>query len=111
MSLSVKSYILVILLLNCNHKYTLHGVVLELLEDIRDLGIYMDSKLKFHIHIDFTANKANCNLGIISKVFECKELDIMLKLYKSLVHPLLEYYNVIWGPYYNIVIHKIEAIQ
>ena len=74
---------------NCNHKYTLHDVVLELLEDIRDLRI-MDSKLKFHIHTDFTTNKANRILGLISKVFECKDSNVMLKLYKSLVHPLLE---------------------
>ena len=57
----------------------------------------MDSKLKFHIHTDFTANKANHILGLISKVFECKDTDIVLKLYKSLVHPLLEYNNT---PYY-----------
>ena len=96
---------------NCNHKYTLHGVVLELLEDTCDLGIYMDSKLKFHIHTDFIANKANCILGLISKVFECKDSDIMLKLYKSLVCPLLEYNNTIWGSHYIIDKHKIEAIQ
>ena len=63
---------------NCNHKYTLHGVALEPLEDIRDLGICMNSKLKFHTHTDLTANKANHILGLISKVFECKDSDIML---------------------------------
>ena len=94
---------------NCNHKYTLHGVMLELLEDIRDLGICMDSKLKFHIHTDFTANKANRILDLISKVIECKNSDIMLKLYKSLVRPLLEYNNAIWGPYYIMDKHKTEA--
>ena len=66
----------------------------------------MDSKLKFHIHTDFTTNKANCILGLISKVFECKDSDIM-----SLVRPLLEYNNAIWGPYYIMDKHKIEAIQ
>ena len=45
-------------------KYTLHGVMLELLEDIRDLGICMDSKLKLHTHTDFTANKAHMKPAI-----------------------------------------------
>ena len=71
----------------------------------------MDSKLKFHIHTDFTANKANHILGLISKVFECKGSDIMLKLHKSLVRPLLEYNNTIWGPYYIMDKHKIATIQ
>ena len=42
----------------------------ELLEDIHDLGICMDSK--FHIHTDFTANKANHILGLISKVLDVR---------------------------------------
>jgi len=35
----------------------------------------------------------------------------MLKLYKSLVHPILEYSNVIWGPNYIMDKQKVEAIQ
>ena len=70
----------------------------------------MDSKLKFHIHTDFTANKVNRILGLISKVFECKDSDIMLKLYESLVQPLLEYNNAIWGPYYIMDKQRIETI-
>ena len=71
----------------------------------------MDSKLKFHVHMNSVANKANCILGLISKVFECKDSDIMLKLYKSLVCPILEYSNVIWGPNYIMDKQKVEAIQ
>ena len=85
--------------------------MLELLEDIRNLGICMDSKLKFHIHTDFTTNKANRILGLISQAFECKDSDIMLKLYKSLVRPLLEYNNTMWGPHYIMDKHKLEATQ
>ena len=79
--------------INCNHQYTLQDVELELLEDMRDLGIYVDSKLKFHVHADIVTNKANRTLGLIHKVFECKYSDIIIKLYKSLVWPLLEYNN------------------
>jgi len=44
------------------------------------------------IHTDSTVNKTNHILGLISKAFECKDLDIALKLYRSL---LLEYNNAI----------------
>jgi len=43
----------------CHHQYTLQQDALELLENIRDLGINMDSKLKFHTHTDTVTNKAN----------------------------------------------------
>ena len=96
---------------NCNYQYTLCGVLLETVEDTRDLGIYIDSKLKFHVQTDFTTNKANRVLGLISKVFECKDSDVVLKLYKSLVRPLLEYNNTIWGPHYIMDQRKTEAVQ
>ena len=41
----------------------------------------------------------------------CFWMDIMLKLYKSLVRLLLEYSNVIWGPHYIMDKYKVETIQ
>jgi len=96
---------------HCNHQYKLHEVMFELLDDLHDLGIYMDSKLKFNIHNDLMTNKVNCTLGLIYKVFECKDSNIVLKLYKSLVHPLLECNNTIWGPTYVMDKQKVEAVQ
>ena len=32
-------------------------------------------------------------------------------LYKSMVRPILEYGNIIWGPYYLIDQRKVETIQ
>ena len=55
-----------------------------------DLGILMDSKLKFHVHTDSVVNKAYCVLGFVNKSFECKDPDNEHKLYKSLVHPIVE---------------------
>jgi len=95
---------------NCIHHYTLNRVDLELLGDIRDLGIQMDSKLQFHVHMNSVANKANRILCFISKVFECKDSNVM-QLYKSLVCPILEYSNVIWSPNYIMDKQKVEAIQ
>ena len=37
--------------------------------------------------------------------------DIILKLYKPLVCPLLEYNNLIWGPHYVMDKQNVEAIQ
>ena len=36
---------------------------------------------------------------------------MIIKLYKSLVRPQLEYGNAIWGPYYTIDQKSIEGIQ
>ena len=84
---------------------------MELLDNMRDLGILMDSKLKFHMHTDSVVNKAYRVLGLVNKSFECKDPDIVLILCKSLVRPIVEYANVIWGPHYIPDQQKVEWIQ
>jgi len=91
-----------------NHQYMLQDVEHELLEDMQDLRIHIDPKLKFHAHTDIVTNKANCTLGLMH---QCKDSNVILKLCTSLVRPLLEYNNVIWGPHYVIDKQKVEAIQ
>ena len=44
------------------------------------------------------------------KSFECKT-DVMVKLYKTLVRPIVEYNIVIWGPSYTLDNQKLERIQ
>ena len=58
---------------------------------VRDLGVMMDSCLKFHDHTNVIAAKANRILGLISKTFQYRESDMITKLYKSLIRPMLEY--------------------
>jgi len=45
------------------------------------------------------------------KVFEHKDSDTILKLYKPLVRSLLEYNNATWGPHYVFDKQKVEAIS
>ena len=91
--------------------YTLEGIQLEKLDNFRDLGIQIDSKLKFHIHTNTVVRKAYRVLGLICNSFECKDSDVMVKLYKTLVRPIIEYNNVLWGPFYVLDNQKIERIQ
>ena len=42
------------------------------------------------MHTDSVVNKAYHVLGLINKSFECKDPDIVLKLYKSLVRPIVD---------------------
>jgi len=56
-------------------------------------------------------NKANRLLGLIKWTFLTLSEDVFLSLYKSLVRPILEYGNLVWGPNYKTDIHKLEKIQ
>ena len=55
--------------------------------------------------------KAYHVLGLICKSFECKDSDVIVKLYKTLVRPIIKYNNVLWGPFYVLDNQKIERVQ
>ena len=51
----------------------------------------VDSSLKFHDHVDLTITKENHTLGLINRSFQYKQPDMIIRLYKSLVRPKLDY--------------------
>ena len=84
---------------------------LEETEVEKDLGVQIDSKLKFSQHIQTKTNKANRVLGCLKHTFKYMNKDIFLMLYKSLVRPHLEYASCIWSPQLKRDQDAIERIQ
>ncbi|KAI8513750.1 hypothetical protein Bbelb_080740 [Branchiostoma belcheri] len=79
-------------------EYEIQGSTLEETSEERDLGVIVDRKLKFHAHCTAAANKAFRILGLVKKSFQLDKTTVPL-LYKTMVRPIIEYDNVIWGPY------------
>ena len=96
---------------NPNHNYIMNGITLESLEKEKDLGIIIDSKLKFHTHTAAVISKANQILAVIKKTFLSLDSTTLPMLYKSLVRPHLEYGNCIWGPHYVMDTKAVERVQ
>ena len=66
---------------------------------------------KFHQHTAFIVAKVNCLLAIINKTFINLDTVMLPMLYKSLVHLVLEYANVVWGPFFlqdQVMIEKVQ---
>ena len=79
------------------HNYTIAGIDLVERDQERDLGIIVGNKLKFHIQTAHIVNKGFSILGIIKKSFDNLDEHTVPILYKTLVHPILEYGNIILG--------------
>ena len=75
--------------------YTLDGVAIDSVASMRDLGVIIDSDLKFHSHVNTAVSKANRILSLLNRSFVNLSTDMLPILYKSLVRPLLEYGNLI----------------
>ena len=66
----------------------------------KDLRVLIDCELRFHQHTAFVVAKANCLLAIIRRTFINLDTVMLPLLYKSLVRPVLEYANAVWGPFF-----------
>ena len=57
------------------------------------------------------AEEANCVLDMIKRNIKCKNAVIIMRLYKSLVRPRLEYCIQAWSPYHKKEIEVLERVQ
>ena len=96
---------------NVNHTYNLGNTDLKSSQRERDLGVIVDSSGKWAEQCNVAVKNANCTLGIIKRHIKSRRKDIMLKLYKSLVRPKLEYCVQAWCPYLKKDIENIERVQ
>lgn len=93
-------------------KYYIKGQELDVVDEIRDLGIIHDSKLTYNKHIDYIAKKANKSIGFIKR--QCSQFNNIKTakiLYCSHVRSILEYCSQIWNPQYDIYTNRLESIQ
>lgn len=92
--------------------YQLNGHDLHEINQVRDLGVLLDSKLNFNDNIDHVISKANKMLGFIKRsTLSFKNVQALRMLYISLVRPVLEYCVVAWAPSYETQISRLEHVQ
>ena len=96
---------------NPHHKYSIGECQLKETLSERDLGIQVDSMLKFHDHAAIVVKKCKYLMSIIKRSFKCLDKKMMMKLYKSLIRPVIEYGNSVWGPGFKGDEEKVEKIQ
>ena len=92
-------------------EYEMEGHRLSYTKCEKDLGIFIDDKLSFDKHINYSINKANRVMGIVRKTFEYMDEEIFLQLYKGLIRPHLEYASSVWSPHLIKQKDSLEAVQ
>jgi hypothetical protein len=96
---------------NHNFSYEINNTTLSICSSETDLGIITSSDLKSELHCAKVCKIANRIIGLIGRTFEHKSADVILKLYKSLVRPHLEYCVQAWSPHFRKDIDKLERVQ
>ena len=93
------------------HDYVLHNDLLDRVTSTKYLGVTIESKLKWHIHVNEICKKANKTLGLLKRNLKVASPKLKEKAYHTLVRPVLEYSCTAWDPYQAGDINKIEMVQ
>lgn len=96
---------------NQNHDYTLGGLRLSSTKEEKDLGVIVSDDIKSLSQCAAAVKKANRIVGMIRRNFKFKDKDVMIKLYKSLIRPHLEFCAQVWNPWLLKDIKLLEGVQ
>ena len=88
-----------------------HNATLKTVDVEGDLWVIINKNGKYLQQCFMAAKEANCVLGMIKRNIECKNAAIIMRLYKSLVQPWLEYCIQDWSPYHKKDIEVLERVQ
>ena len=91
--------------------YTLNGVQLAHVSHHPYLGVELDSKLDFNIHVSQTAAKAQKTLNLLRRNLHGCTTRTKDMAYKTLVRPSLDYASSAWDPHSQKQIDKLEGVQ
>ena len=75
------------------------------------LGVVFDEKLRFREHIEFISCKISKSIGVLNRIKHFTPHFTMKTLYYSLIHPYLNYYNLIWGGTFQTHLDPLFVLQ
>jgi hypothetical protein len=91
--------------------YRTNGEVIEEVRSTKFLGVYIDQKLTWDIHIHHIKMKISKGIGIVGKMRKFVNDKMLCILYYSFVYPYIHYCIEIWGKAYNTHLNSILKLQ
>jgi hypothetical protein len=94
------------------YSYKINNIALHHQSLVKDLGVWLDSKLSYTYHYEQIISKVNKTIGFIMRIAKpFRKPPSSLILYCALIRSVLEYNSIIWCPQYQTHIDRLEAVQ
>ena len=78
----------------------------------KHLGMVLDTRLDFNLHLKNVQNKVNKTIGLLRKLQNTLPRTSLITIFKSFIRPLLDYGDIIYDRAYKTSFHQnIESIQ
>ena len=92
-------------------QYKLDGTNLKTPASHQDLGVTIDTSLRFHPHIRTAANKAGGVATNLLKSTVCRSPSFMTTLLISDIRPILDFASPVWNTRFEGDTHLLESVQ
>ena len=94
-----------------SHFYTINDQILKQVQDNPYLGLTISDNLKWKTHLNNICKKASSTLGFLRRNLRHCPKPCRKNAYLALVRSKLEYGSIIWDPYNQCDIDRLERIQ
>ena len=75
------------------------------------LGVLLDERLKFDLHVTHISSKISKSIGVLYKLKNLVPFPTLKSLYFSFVYPYLLYSNIVWGSTFSSHLHPLRMLQ
>jgi hypothetical protein len=96
---------------NDKFAYSIDDNCLLSVTETKDLGIVIDSKIRFDKHYKQVTTKAHQRAARILWCFKSCDPHLLFRAFKVYVRPLVEYCCRVWAPIYKSDLQSVEAVQ
>lgn len=96
---------------NPNINFSINNVNLNIVNEVKDLGILINSNLSFSTHCIKISSTARYRFAMIYRCFLCRDLKFLVNMFKTYCRPLLEFSTTVWSPMFFKDIDCIESVQ
>jgi hypothetical protein len=96
---------------NRGEEFRIGTAVLKVTKEEKDLGVIVSDDLKVSKQCNKAASSANRMLGMVKRNFICRDREVIIPLYKSIIRPHLDYCVQAWRPHLRKDILRLEKIQ
>ena len=94
-----------------NQPFSIYDVTVPTVDFNLDLGVTVDSDLKFTTHITNIVKKAKQRSALIHRCFLSRNIPNLIRAFQTYVRPIVEYATHIWSPHFLNSINLIESVQ
>ena len=97
--------------INAGLRLEIERTPMEKVNSTKFLGVHIDDQFRWHEHIDNCRKKIRSGVYALRMAKNVLDTKNLLQLYYALVHPHLQYCNLLWGSAAKSHLRSLELLQ